>query len=49
MEAENIDGGRGYGIFFEIRLGTMEEVCFKNGVVLCSLPTMISIAPSDRW
>ena len=49
MEAENIDGGGRYDIFFEIRLGAMEEVWFTNGVVLCSLPTMISIAPSDRW
>ena len=48
LEAKNIDRGRGYGIFFEMRLGTMKEVWFTNRLVLCSLPTMISIAPSDR-
>ena len=30
-------------------LGKMEEVWFTNGAALCSLPTMISIAPSDKW
>ena len=30
LEAKNIDRGRGYGIFFEMRLGTMKEVWFTN-------------------
>ena len=49
MKAENIDGGGGYGIFFEKSLDTMEEVWFTNGEELCSLQTMVSIVPSDRW
>ena len=42
-------GGGWYGILFGLRLGTMKEVWFTNAAVLCSLPTIISIAPSDGW